>query len=339
MPGIGVKADAAIRREAADWSALVHDEGAAFDRAAFERWRAADPRHAEAFASVERSWQQAELLSRTNFGRTRNLPERRSLIRLPQAYYAFAVAAVVVVGVVGLLLAGPGVRHQLSAPAATELASRVGQIRVLTLDDGSTVTLDTDSSLRVAFSSSERLVVLSRGRARFDVAHDPKRLFVVAAGGGSVIAHGTLFDVSIAKGRIKVTLLRGNVEVRNSAAPSVAAAPAASETLRPNQTISFVAAAPLPAPGPAPDAGRQWTSGMLTFDDTRLADAIVDANRYNIDKIVLADPALRDRRITGTYHATDIAGFAQSVATSLGLRVVHARGNYVLSSSDALPAG
>ncbi|MFX7992894.1 FecR/PupR family sigma factor regulator, partial [Acinetobacter baumannii] len=77
MSGRGAKSDDAVRREASDWVALIHDPDAAVDRAAFEHWRASDPRHAVAYARAERAWDSAALLGQTSFGRARGLPERR----------------------------------------------------------------------------------------------------------------------------------------------------------------------------------------------------------------------------------------------------------------------
>src|SRR3546814_15110866 len=79
----------------------------------------------------------------------------------------------------------------------TELASKIGEIRTVALEDGSRVTLDTDTILHIAYSPTERGLKLERGRARFDVSYDASRPFVVFAGGGSITAHGTVFDVAV----------------------------------------------------------------------------------------------------------------------------------------------
>ncbi|MFX8172483.1 FecR/PupR family sigma factor regulator, partial [Acinetobacter baumannii] len=74
----------------------------------FEHWRASDPRHAVAYARAERAWDSAALLGQTSFGRARGLPERRRFIDRPQVRYAFAVAAVLVVAILGLSVGGVG---------------------------------------------------------------------------------------------------------------------------------------------------------------------------------------------------------------------------------------
>src|SRR3546814_4387812 len=94
----------------------------------------------------------------------------------------------------------------------TELASKSGEIRTVALEDGSRVTLDTDTIVHVAYSPTERGLKLERGRARFDVSYDASRPFVVFAGGGSITAHGTVFDVAVVDRHVSVALLRGSIE-------------------------------------------------------------------------------------------------------------------------------
>ena len=331
MPGAGARSTDAVRREASDWVALIHDPEAAVDRAAFERWRAADPRNGPAYARAERAWESAALLGQTSFGRARGLPERRRFLDRPQVRYAFAAAAVLVMAIVGLSVDGGRMFGLDRTPETAQLASRIGQIRQVKLADGSIVTLDTDSVLRVALSKGERRLTLERGRARFDVAHDAARPFVVMAGGGSVTARGTIFDVSVVGGDVKVALLRGVVEVRARVPTTPGAAPRAAARLRPGQQVSFAPSATLSPLRPLAAAESQWTRGMLTFDHTRLADAVADANRYSAAKIAIADPGLNDLRITGAYRIGDAQGLATNMAASLGLRAVRTpRGDLVI---------
>src|SRR3546814_1264895 len=73
----------------------------------------------------------------------------------------------------------------------------LGERRVVTLADGSTVSLDAASEVRVAYSERARELALVRGQARFDVAHDPRRPFAVQARDQRVVATGTAFNVDL----------------------------------------------------------------------------------------------------------------------------------------------
>jgi transmembrane sensor len=316
-----------VRREAADWAALLHDRDAEVDRAAFERWRAADPRHAEAYARIERNWSRAGLVEQTSYGRERRFSElRRRRAPLQRRFgLAAAVLAIVVLGAVLVSPYGP-----FGLWPGPRYSSEVGQIRTVSLPDGSTAVLDTDSAVRLAFDGHERRVSLVRGRARFDVTHDSHRPFVVEAGDGSVVARGTLFDVSLVGDRFEVTLWRGSVDVRREDHHSVSGGRV--ERLRPGEKIAFTGSQPLPPPALASGAERDWTSGMLGFDRTRLVDVIAQANRYSSAQISLADPTIGDLRVTGAFHARDTAGLARGIAESLHLALAQtSSGNFILS--------
>lgn len=331
MPGAGTRSSDAARREASEWVALIHDPEAAVDRAAFERWRATDPRNGPAYARAERAWETAALLGQTSFGRARSLPERQRFFDRPQVRYAFAAAAVLVVAIVSLSSNGGRMFGFDRPPETAQVASRIGQIRQVKLADGSIVTLDTDSVLRVALSKGERRLALERGRVRFNVAHDAARPFVVMAGGGSVTARGTIFDVSVVGGDVQVALLRGAVEVRTHVTATPGSTPRAAAQLRPGQQVSFAPATILSPVRSVAATESQWTRGMLTFDHTRLADAVADANRYSAAKIALADSGLNDLRLTGAYQIGDAQGLATSMAASLGLNAVRTpRGDLVI---------
>src|SRR3546814_3917007 len=89
----------------------------------------------------------------------------------------------------------------------------LGERRVVTLADGSTVSLDAASEVRVAYSERARELALVRGQARFDVAHDPRRPFAVQARDQRVVATGTAFNVDLFGPQVLITLIEGHVQV------------------------------------------------------------------------------------------------------------------------------
>lgn len=330
----GPKSDQAVRREAHRWSVRMHGDDAAAHREAFERWRAADPRHDTAYARLERQWSQAELLAQTRVGRARALPNRHPKRVSTPLGYAVAFALVVLALGLGIWANAPGLFGGHSH-APSELASHVGEIRTLRLADGSRITLDTDSAVRIAFSPDVRTIVLTRGRARFDVAHDAERPFIVHAGTGTVVARGTVFDVSLLGGRVGVTLLRGVVDVREAGAGTRRGPERPVVRLHPGQHTDFAASEPPAPPRPAPPAENGWVSGMLSFDAARLGDALSQANRYSAAKIRVADPTLNGLKITGAYRVRDADAFAHALAVSLELKAAtQANGDIILSRAS-----
>lgn len=326
------------RREANDWLVRVQLSDA-FDRDAFEAWRSADPANAAAYDDLIQDLTISAPLADTEMVRTAELRRASFLERNPGAGYAIAAS------VAAMLLAGTGVSLReagywgasTAASQDTLYATRVGEVRTITLADGSRVTLDTDSILRVAFTSSERAVRLDAGRARFEVAHDAARPFIVNAGSGRVIAHGTIFDVSIRPAGVNVALLRGAVEVTRKASVGTGQPDAPSRRLSPGQQVTFDQIHPIPPAQPLRPAALRWTSGMLMFEGARLADAVVEFNRYNQRKLLVAAPAIGDLRITGAFRASDVRRFADAMAASFDLVILDRAGGGLLLAPRTIP--
>lgn len=315
--------------QAAMWFARMQGPGRDAAQLEFERWRAADPAHREAYAEAERRWQATLGLAGTEMGRARRLPQRRPpLWQLPAARPAFALAAIVLVLLAGFwLVRQPGGKPSGTLVAASEpQLTRVGEIRILKLADGSTVTLDTDSAIDVRMSADARVVRLTRGRARFDVAQDTLRPFLVEAAGRTVTARGTLFDVGFAPEGVKVTLFRGAVDVRGVAP---AGGVAAVTRLAPGECFTDVARRPRVAK--ASPGEQQWVSGMLDFDAVPLGEVLQQTNRYSVHKLRLGDPTLASLRVTGAFRPVPADQLAASLAAAFSLRIERsAQGDFIL---------
>lgn len=314
MPGppTGPGPKEALREAAAEWVIRMRGPDAERARPAFEAWLAEHPDHKRMYDRVAVSWEQSRLVAHTPAGKAwEGLPARARPARRTWAYaVAAGIAALVVVG---LLLAhrspvaGPG------APAQ-EIASQIG-IRHVRLADGTIVTLDAETRLALRFSAGERRILLKAGRARFAVAHDASRPFVVAAADREIVATGTIFDVSCANDTVSVALLRGGVDVRearpNGPHPLVA-------RLAPGQAIQLAPGVE-PVAHPLDTGAEDWPNGMVEFDGTPLRDVIATANRYSRRHIVLADPALGELKVTGGFRLGDPEGFAAALAAAFEL--------------------
>ncbi|MEG3146201.1 FecR domain-containing protein [Sphingomonas sp. RT2P30] len=317
MPITGGREDSeSLRVDAAEWWARMHGPDAERSRLDFERWRAADPARRAAYARLEREWEMSGGLRNSAMGRARQLPRKYSWADWATPRVALAGAAACLAVVVG------GVSwkgwQQEERPAAAALASAVGQIRTLRLPDGSTVTLDTDSVVSLAFTDASRVVRLVQGRARFDVASSAVRPFVVEANGQSVVATGTLFDVALWRGSMQVNLLRGTVDVRRGTTASAASIAHLAE----GQSCSF-AAGQAPKIGRTPESANRWVAGVLSFDGTPLGDVLMQTNRYSREQIRLGDNALAPLRVTGVFRPVPTSTLAASLAAALALRVEH----------------
>ena len=317
--------------EAASWLARLREAPTLAEQQAFETWYAADPEHADAYDIVLGGWVASGKMAAAHGDQS--LDQRPRANRQSRTGYAMVAAALLLVVLTWFGLNQMGLFGRAARPSA-ELASSVGEIRTFALSDGSRVTLDTDSLLQIAFTTTERRLQLTRGRARFDVAHDPARPFIVLAGGGSIAAHGTVFDVAIADARVTVALWRGSVEVRQKSEPTGASGPVAKRMLVPGQAVTMSLAEPLAPLQSLRPLEARWVSGMLSFENARLADVVAAANRYSMTRIILTNAVSRDLRFTGAFKATDAAGLAKMLAATFALRLSQdAKGNFLLAAS------
>lgn len=240
-------------------------------------------------------------------------------------------AAALVVTVVGVLTA-----WGLTRPDT--YSTSMGERRVVALSDDSRITLDSDSEVQVRYTKERRALVLSRGQARFDVAHDTSRPFSVAARGRQVIAVGTSFNIDTLGPDLRVTLLEGRVVV----APEHAQVDVASLRDRPISANAVTAGgAPLVElaageqltmrTGAAPSVAEvsaahvsAWESGHLVFDGESLGSVIERMSHYSSQRLLIADPRVADLRITGFFNAGDTAGFISTITEYLPIRAIPA---------------
>lgn len=216
-------------------------------------------------------------------------------------------------------------------------ATAIGERRSIYLEDGSNVSLDADSQISVAFVGDRRMVVLDRGRAKFDVAKDPLRPFSVTAGTQAIVAIGTSFSVELLQDQLRVLLYEGRVDVLSQRALVKATTSSlpykASASLDPGQEL--VAALTSGAGKVVEtdiDRSISWESGRLDFTDMPLAKAVERFNRYSKVPIIISDSAAKQTLVSGVFDTGDVDSFILGV-TSLYDLTSHSNENYVFIES------
>ena len=262
----------------------------------------------------------------------------RARNRAPLRRAAVAATVLVMAGVVALVTTGAmGGRTLLTdmlwqSKSDAVYGTAVGERRSLTLADGSRVTLDTQSELQLAFTPSERNVRLTRGQALFQVARDRVRPFVVTAGNRRFVALGTAFDVSVSPQQIKITMVEGVVRVESAAdlVPQTAVPPSAAErasraplTIRAGDQLIVDRQQMDHLYDVDPKQVTSWLRGQIVFDNTSLAVAVAELNRYSATRIELADPELADVRLSGTFTADRPELFVEAITTYYPIAVAH----------------
>lgn len=310
--------------EASDWWSRMHSDEAEQHRASFERWLS-DPKNRAAYAALEEGWLTSAGLADTEIGRNRSLERVRSPFAITGPRLAMLATAVAAVLLVVFLRPGTQAPEPQQDVAAQLLKTNVGEIRTVNLPDGSKVTLDTDSMIRIRFAGNERRVELVGGRARFDVRPDPARNFILDAGHRTVSLPEGRFDASLLPQGLCVSAWRGTLDIRSG--PD-----AHGFQLISGRTV-ILGPGIGPADSRAAEKGReQWVAGMLVYKAAPLAEVLAETNRYSPTRIILGDPELGQLRVTGTFRPVPVDELAASLAAAFSLRVTKARnGDLILN--------
>lgn len=309
--------DLRVRREAARWLALQDRDLTGAEQDEFLQWLAADPRHGDWFARHSRGWKRLDRIATwmPKHGSEPNPDVLARPIRRARWFRPTLLAA----AVVALMAGGVAALRLMAPPSAPSVVAQAGGYERRVLDDGSAVELAAGAELEINFTLEERSVALRRGEAHFTVTKNPERPFIVWAGGVSVRAVGTAFNVRLEPQRVEVLVTEGSVRV----------APLSSRAEPPLVGAGEFAVVPLAkgseptvAPTSAAELARMraWQPQLLEFAATPLSEVIAELNRRNRVQLVLADPALGHVAVAASIRSDNLEGFIRLVTTTAGLR-------------------
>lgn len=326
------------------------------DESALRSWLDESVANRVAFLRAEAAWEALGRLKALGAGLPRRqvpAPETLDAIHLglpgaipeqpmptPRTRYRVAVGlAACVIAVAGMALGSYRVWF-----TGDRYATPVGGVASLPLADGSRITLNTDSQVRVNFNDHQRQIDLSQGEAFFEVAHDVERPFVVRAGGRRVVAVGTKFSVRREAEELQVVVTEGRVRVENGddeLTQVLAFTPAKKREERVVLSAGAVVSARkndiVVQNHPLADAEEilSWRNGFINFRGTRLADAAAEFNRYNTRQILVRDPVAANMQLTGRFRATNIDAFVALLEKTHGVEVDRTDATLVLSAPVA----
>jgi len=301
------------RAEAAAWIVRLHGPHRSPElEAAFRAWLAAHPENGKQFERVTETWDAGASLPSEGMPR---VPEWREPRRLRRWTPAAALLPLLVCG-----LAAWGAWFLWAEPTYT---TGVGEQRVVRLDDGTRVSLNSGTRMRIDYDDRQRRVMLEGGEAYFDVAHDPVRPFTVTAGDREVRAIGTVFVIRYDDTQTAVTLLEGKIAIFLPATPGNEAEqshrPAAQKSpdeliLTPGERVTIHPGRAPEVDVPRMEAVVAWRQGEVVLDGTVMADAVAELNRYDKTQLVIDDPRIAALKISGIYQAGNSEEFARAMA-------------------------
>lgn len=294
---------------AADWFSLQRSGAMNADQeAALDAWLAESPGHRAAFEEVEFTWAlMAAARDEPQMLGLRDAAERAHPRRRRLWLGGALAASVAAAAVIGWPVTSRWVDDAVPAAGQT-FSTGIGQMTSMTLPDGTAVTLDADTVLRVKNTPTERLVTLEKGRAFFRVAADAARPFSLLADGKKVTAHGAEIDVNLANNCFELVLVEGKVKVADAS------------IFRRKQAADLEAGARLLVE----QRGRwevtranveretSWLRGWLTYDREPMGSIAEDLNRHSRKKIVIRDPAVAATSMMGAFKPGDVEGFVRA---------------------------
>lgn len=290
-----------IERQASEWIERrdfgIWSEADAKD---LETWLGQSPAHRVAFLRLDFEWKRTERLAalRPIKPQSNDTPPGKWHRTLRIA------AAVAILGLVG----GVGASYVFTQ-SGKSYSTPLGGRKVLTFADGSQIELNTNTVIRIAMDEHKRSAVLESGEAYFSIKHDASRPFVVTAANHKVIDLGTKFLLRTSGNKLEVALVEGSAKVEPAGADQSQHA----VTLRPGDiayalpgSVSVVRKTPADI---GSDLG--WRRGMLVFRHATLSEAAEEFNRYNAQKIVIADPETARLTFSATLPTHDTHTFVR----------------------------
>jgi transmembrane sensor len=303
-----------IIEEAIAWFARSQsDRRTCADEDRLAHWLKQDPRHQTAYERVASLYRKAgpEITPRA-------LPARRTS---SSRGWAFAAAVLILILGGALIVRTDGLHTTRQTLTAVKRENRK-----IVMPDQSEIVLAAESSLATRYSATQRTVELDRGEAYFEVSKDPERPFTVHAGGVSITALGTAFDVREEAGFLHVAVTEGAVKITPRSFFSFGRVLSSDRTLailKPGDEYILAAADKHGTiRRTQPTQAKSWISGTLEFSNEPLRSVVAAANRYLQQPVTIEDSSLQTLRISGVIHAGSTESLVGSLEASFPIKAI-----------------
>ena len=323
-----------ITRQACEWVAKLHEADLSeSEHDELKTWMAHSQEHRTEIRRIAQRWDDLNALTMLAVPTDQQKPEaarRSNYFSFAKAPLSFATLAAVAILVVGLW--PQSIPDQHVVQELQSYSTNIGEQRLITLPDSSTVLLNTKSQFSVAYTPEHRDIYLIEGEAHFEVESNSERPFRVFAGKSKVRAVGTAFSVYLKKATVDITVTHGSVKVdsiRDSVSISdvpldiapesanlgsiVTAGHAAKfdQLLGSIETKALSEASYVPA----------WHHGKLKFTGEPLTQVVEEISRYSPLSIVILDSELRNLRIGGLFDAGETNKMFEALENGFGIKV------------------
>lgn len=297
-----------IDEMAALWFAKAQEGLSEEEKTAFEKWLHVNPLHQKTYVEFDALWQELEGLKPVI-----NACQKRKINRS----WLYGVAASVAFFFVVLFQWQS--MHRLEF--AQTMRTPVGKMQAFTLNDGTTLFLDTDTHISVHYYVHERVVTLHQGQIVLQVTKNEKRPLLVEANTAHVKVTGTLFEVRHVEDEVRVSVEEGSVEVSYKRPHDGVLLKRAS--LRATEQITLDERGFVTSHNTLQNnAIAPWRKGRLVFDKTSLDDALFEFERYGAKPVVIESLKLAQMPLSGSFEIERFASFVELLPKVLPLKVV-----------------
>ena len=214
--------------------------------------------------------------------------------------------------------------------------TKIGEQVSFSLTDGTSIRLNTNSQIQVAFTENHRQISLLKGEARFDVAKDKNRPFTVSVEGQSFTALGTIFNVQkndsnnlelvVTEGKVLISdtntidqrldnIISSFKSLEHNKLAGLVVNSGEKSLVTHNTQISKISLDQI-------QKELSWQQGMLIFDATPLNTALNEVSRYNDIQFEFTDNNLSDLKISGYFKSGDIDTLLQSLSDNLNIKFI-----------------
>ncbi|MEQ1635526.1 MAG: FecR family protein [Methylococcales bacterium] len=306
----------AINQQAIEWFAKLRtDTLTTEERMHFSVWLETSVMHQQAFDEINAFWEDAdftELLQETplsndalNAVKALTSPSKPAT-RLTYPKYALALAACLAMVMIVY-------RPSISCLQA-DYCTAVGEIRSITLADGSQITLNSNTALTVAFNNQQRTVNLRQGEALFAVQRNPQLPFVVAGHFSNTRVLGTRFVIREDLDKDTVSVVSGLVEVSTSSQQKPALLKANDQIVVGQEQLGAIQQL-------ANEDTAPWVKGRLLFDNASLNTVITELNRYRRGKVIIQNAALKALKVSGRFDISNTDNALESLQQTLPIHI------------------
>lgn len=323
-----------IQEQACQWISRIDRGLTKAERESVQIWLAQNEAHKTALFEMAALWDDLSVMHELgalfplaeksdNSSKTENpaKTENRRWHLATAASIAFACALTLTW--MGLSLTGTAShppKNMVSVPQISVFETGVGEQKTVNLQDGSLLSLNTGSTVKVDFTDSSRSIDIIKGEAHFEVASDAARPFIVSAGQNKVTAIGTAFNVQLLENqRFELLVTEGKVLVSEISQPTP-------ENIGKLKSQDFSALGTIMVSG---DTGvfsgfdaelrdslsldqvqrnLSWQQGMLVFQGEPLVEALAEMSRYTDSEFEIIDEDLKRLRVAGYFKVGDTEG-------------------------------